>query len=486
MTNARVRWLWFLLCGLGLAAPFAFVEFVPLTDLPQHMAQVRMFFEALGDRADLYKIQWLTPYTTGYALLGAAWWVAPPLLAARLGAFAIALAVLAAVHVLAASHARRPEAAVVASLFVFNHVLYWGFLPFLMGFPVFILWMVTVSRQDELPGVTESLWLTVLAALLFWSHALWFAAGVGWLAVETLLWKRNVRAAAVRLFALLPLILAAAFWFPKLEQEGFRSPPLWVGVGERLLPAWWVEMTLGGLRGPWEPVLLLLVAGWVAAGFWQSRARWKAEVNWHLLAAAIVFAAAALILPDKFQNTVRFSGRWAPFAAMFAVLGAPLPRLPARSLGLAAGGLFTVLCLATTAAWRQVDRDELAGLSEALSRLPAEPRVLGLEYLEESAHVRGRPFLQMFAYAQVTRGGVLNFSFADFAPSPVVYRERLGRLRWTQGLEWLPERVQPSDLAQFDFALVAAEPEGHEEFQQVMKLPPGHPTQTPWRLYRTR
>ena len=53
-------------------------------------------------------------------------------------------------------------------------------------------------------------------------------------------------------------------------------------------------------------------------------------------------------------------------------------------------------------------------------------------------------------------------------------------------VEWLPERVTSEDLAQFDYALVLAHPEGHAELAQTLKLQPGVPSDTPWRLYKTR
>ena len=93
-----------------------------------------------------------------------------------------------------------------------------------------------------------------------------------------------------------------------------------------------------------------------------------------------------------------------------------------------------------------------------------------------------RPFLQAFAYAQVLHGGRLNFSFADFVPSPVVFRD-FGHWRWTLGLEWFAERVQPSDLAFFDYALVNGNEAVHERFSRLFGVP-GVTNQGRWRLYR--
>ena len=111
-------------------------------------------------------------------------------------------------------------------------------------------------------------------------------------------------------------------------------------------------------------------------------------------------------------------------------------------------------------------------------------RVLGLDFLKKSAVVDNLPFLQLVAYAQVLHGGTLYLSFADFAPSLVVFKERR-RARWTADLEWEAERVQPSDFQYFDFAIIGGGPQVHERYTAL-------PTLTPvtrdglWRLYRIR
>jgi len=111
------------------------------------------------------------------------------------------------------------------------------------------------------------------------------------------------------------------------------------------------------------------------------------------------------------------------------------------------------------------------------------PRVIGLDYVKTSPIVKGRPFLQGFAYAQVVRGGELNFSFAEFAPMGVVYKSPRAR-PWTRGLEWFSERATASDLSHFDYALVNAEGWRHDALAASRELT-AVTGQGRWRLYRT-
>jgi hypothetical protein len=137
----------------------------------------------------------------------------------------------------------------------------------------------------------------------------------------------------------------------------------------------------------------------------------------------------------------------------------------------------------TSVNWIAFERSELSGLGESLEALPQGPRLIGLSYMKDSAIVRGRPFIQVFSYAQVYRGGELNFSFADFGPSLVIYREPR-RLAWTSGLEWFPERAKKSDLLSFDYALVSGDDRLHEAVRRDQTFY-AVTSSGRWRLYKT-
>ena len=111
-------------------------------------------------------------------------------------------------------------------------------------------------------------------------------------------------------------------------------------------------------------------------------------------------------------------------------------------------------------------------------------RVLGLDFVKQSRYLVGRPFLQMTAWTEAVHGCAINFTFAEHASSLV--RLRAPRdTGITVGLEWLPERVRPSDVERVDFVLVNATDGGHVRFVGVTRLKPVT-TAGRWRLYRGR
>jgi hypothetical protein len=472
------------LTGLLIATPFALVHFPPLTDLPQHVAQIRLLTEAWHDPAGPYRIQWQTPYSLQYLLLGAAWWLFGPENAGRLGMLAIGILWVAAVHLLSWSRGRPIAGAVLASMLFFTHTTYWGFYSFAIGWPAFVLWFLLTSRgSPRTARWAEAPLYLVGAGILYVSHALWLAAALAWFAIVCVWRRASPRAVLVRAMGLAPVTLAAVIWYPQLQASGFTSDTVWVSTpAGRLSLSWLVDSMFGGLRGSQELAFAAILALWALLAIWSNRRNFTTRVDRELLLAAGFFFVLALVLPDKHTNTIQFASRWMPIATMLALLALPpLPYTPAKARMLALGVL-AMLTVATTVAWQRFQREECAGLQESLAALPPRPAVLGLDYIKRSEIVRGQPFLQMFAYSQVLHGGRLNFSFAEFAPSLVVYRSR-PEIRWTRGLEWFSEWLRREDLAHFEYAIVNGHEHTHASFTALSGVTP-MTHEGRWRLYR--
>ncbi len=470
-------------CGL-VAIPFLSVEFPPVTDLPQHVAQIRLFLEALRDPASGYRIQWFTPYTMAYALLGTSWGVFGPQNAGRMALLVLAVVSTAALHWLAARRNRPVAAAVLVSVLFFNHVVYWGFLSFAVGWVAFIVWFLITTRPPAQSfSRADALRYCVGALLLYVGHALWFAVGMAWLVLHGLAHRLPLKVMALRCASVFPVLTAAALWYPHLSALGFVSPTVWlVAPTARLSPEWLVDAALGGLHGSAEYIVVGLLAAWAGTAVWQHRASLHTGIDPDLLGAGMLLCLLALLLPDQHMNTIQFAARWLPGGVIMVVLAVPAPRIRPQLQQWTALTLVAVFSLTTAMAWRRFERDELSGLSKVLSELPPAPRVIGLDLVKESDIIKGRPFLQTFAYSQVLKGGKLNMSFAGFAPSLVVFDE-MRPAPWTSDLVWFAERVRLEDFQYFDYAIVNGASDIHaqcEDFRLAAMTQSGR-----WRLYRT-
>jgi hypothetical protein len=167
---------------------------------------------------------------------------------------------------------------------------------------------------------------------------------------------------------------------------------------------------------------------------------------------------------------------------VFLLLALPTPSLRPRTIRALVGGLAAGFFLVTSFLWYKYDRVDLSGFRNCLEQIPGPSRILGLDLIKESAYIKDRPFLQLSAYAQVYKGGELNFSFAEHYSGLVAYRSRRD-VRWTRGLDWNGEKVKRSDFAYFDYLLVNGEDKdfltlnGFSELSSV-------PGRGRWRLYK--
>jgi hypothetical protein len=344
---------------------------------------------------------------------------------------------------------------------------------------------MTTHRPATVFTRRQGLMLLGGAVLLYVSHVLWFAAGMTWLLLHSVVFRVPRRVAALRAASVSPVLVATALWYPHLAARGFVSPAGWLTTPTAHLSFSWLAYTaVGGLEGATKYALFATLAGWIALSAWQDRDSFWDRVDRELLLASALCGACALLFPYKYMNTIEFAERWMPPALALLVLAVPAPILKPLLRRYSVCAVATVFSLSTAVAWTRFERNDLSGLAEALTALPDSPRVLGLDFLKTSPIIDNSPFLQLAAYAQVLHGGTLYLSFADFAPSLVVFKERR-RKQWTAELEWEAERVQPSDFQYFDFAIIGGTDAVHERFTADPSLTP-LTSQGLWRLYRIR
>jgi hypothetical protein len=475
-----------LLCVVGVSLPFLMAPIAPCTDLAQHMAQVRMAGEVLAGQAPALSIAWLAPNNLVYAVLAGLSAVMPPTTAARVGLWLVMLAWVLASLALAVRRGRDPLLGVAASVLAFQAALYWGFLNFLLGWPVFLLWLQLTSAQAPLTRrLRHGMALVGVSLLLYSAHILWFALGGVWLLLASLLTRQPLSAWLLRFGSMVPAALLAARWYPQLAQHRaqFETGAAWqFPVWHRLHPLELLKSVMGGPAGP-SPAAM---GG--ALGFWVLLVlvtRWG-ELRRHsdrmLLYAAALLGLIALAAPDKYLNTISFAQRWAPCSVALLLQGLPAPRLRLRAV--VSASMLGAACLATCFAWLSFSSMEMTGFRAASDASPPSARVLGLDMVGESEFVGGRPFIQMMAYLQAEKGGSLNFSFAEHGSSLVSYRSPRVRT-WNPTLVWHAERARVVDILAFDVVLMNALPQVHQSFRAYAPVVPITDVGR-WRLYAVR
>jgi hypothetical protein len=457
---------------LAIALPFFVVTYVPSSDLPQHLAQIRLFLEMISGRhAGVLTIQWFSPNTLVYSLVGLMWVIFPPVLSGKMTMLALALLWSGAVFVLAGACGRPRESAVLASLLTLSGSFYWGFINFLSGWPIFVLWLLLARRREgDRPPLGTLLLMTVCSCALLFSHVLWLAAGLAALALLDTIRRSPVRLLARHCMAVAPVVLFTVLWYPRFHssrlQIGFDTDAHWQTLPwERLTPDWVIQGVLAGLTGPWDAIIIAAVLLWGALALFTNRGSLRSSWDRELGGIGLLMLAVSLAAPDKYLNTISFASRWFPVAVVLLLLSLPGPKLHRAVVFAFPLTMIAACAIVTSSDWRHFERDELSGLNESLRAIPDSSSTLGLDFIKLSAYIRGRPFLQTFAYSQVLHGGELNFSFVLHGTG-IVALSAPPVFRWTPNLEWYPEDVDVRDFRQFDVALVNGTDEMHESFRK--------------------
>ncbi|MBW2533407.1 MAG: hypothetical protein JRI55_18090, partial [Deltaproteobacteria bacterium] len=298
----RQGWLLLLIVsGLVISAPFLVVEITPITDVAQQLAQIPLLGQVLSGQAPDLVVHWLHPNKASYLPLAASWLLFEPLRAARMALVLIALVWVAAVFVIARRRGRSASSAILALPLVFNHSFGLGFLNFSVGLGAFAYWFLTLANLPAERSERSTFFHVLVGSLLlYYSHALWLAGGLVWLAAITVWQWRPARVVIAQLLGAAPVIILAATWYPSLiEMKWGASLPFGAPGVERLGLASLVDASLGSVRGPLEPLVLVGILLWIVTALWQHRRGLREAIDLELVATGALFLAFALLLPDK-------------------------------------------------------------------------------------------------------------------------------------------------------------------------------------------
>jgi hypothetical protein len=482
--SRRAAWAYAGFTSACLVAPLFFVTLPPITDIPQHLAQIQLLEQTLAGETTEYAINWTSPNTLVYLPLYLLSQVLAPVAAGKAMMGLLAVMWVGAIHYLARARGRGPEVATLASLLVYNTSFYWGFINFQIGFPFFVLLIVQAQKP---PGARRGWTLLALFVLLFLSHALWFLVGAVYLFIIALTEWRGIKAFIWRLAPGVPVGLISIVWYVGFsigqENAGVEVRSMWQTMPwVRLHPGYFIPFMLSGALGLVERFASTVIVMWVLLVVYENRRRLKHVIDRPLGVAALMLLAAVLLGPEAYMNTVLFSQRWLPVALVLLLIALPLPQINPSGLRWGVVGLLLLVVFNTARAWVRFEATEMTGFQTILETLPENQRVIGLDYPNKSRVIDGYPFMQMFAYSQVLNGCELNFSFAEHNTGIVRFKE-FQPPPWTRGLEWIATDVRREDFAYFDYAIVNGDEPTHQSVIDDYPLKPVTASGR-WRLYR--
>jgi hypothetical protein len=419
-----------LVCTFALLWSFALVpiwwpRFLPLLDLPDHLAAIAVWHrygDASWQYAKYYDLNLLpVPYWGYFFPVHLLSYVFSIETANKLYLSAYALALPVGVALLARRMGRNPWLAVLAFPLVFNSNFSLGFVTFCGGLAVLFYAIWALDRFLERPTRAAAVAVALLTLLLYFMHVLpWLFFGlVSLVLLASHGWHPRRIAAAAALMA--PSLLVALYGFRGARgSTAVNAGPLKLDArfesvltNLKLLPTSLFTATGGDLV---YRLMLALVLVWLAllvTARTDGRARAPAEhaFAWRLELIAALAAVMPFVLPTHLFKPVDLwliGGRFVSVAALFAVI-LPRGRLAARRklILVPAIALAIFYPCALARAWHRFDV-RAASVRRLLADVPRGASTLTLvigDGTDPDVEREAVPYLQFHAYAHLWSGG---------------------------------------------------------------------------------
>jgi hypothetical protein len=462
--------LFYLAVAIAASAPAWIVKYPPMTDLPFHMATIRVIHSFHDPRFGFDQNFVLTLGRTQYVF----YYIVGSILAYVLGVAKASVvlvsayfagSVLAMRELLRALGKDERLCFFVVPLLV-NILFMYGLFPFLVAIPIMLFGLATAVRYFEAPTLARGVVLTVTCLALFYSHIFPFCLfGLGFALMFP--WSRPrewLRAASPVVPALAVLILwlvgtDAGHLVLGAATNTAQDPkqPLDVAIGD-------AHNWLTNVFKDTSDEAVLIATGIVALlAVALTQADGRAQVKKVARAYALLPIACVLL----YFNTTQGHGYiWLisqRFPILFLITGIPLLPMPRGMRGafvaVAAFAVAVASTVNTCAHFIKFQLEEVGDFDQALDAIPGDKKVCALIYDRGSRIMNPTltPFMHFGSYYQVEKGGVIMFTWAGYAHWPFKFREdRLppegesARLRW----EWTPDLVTTGELyPYYDYVL---------------------------------
>jgi hypothetical protein len=467
--------------GLALLAvlPLWIGEYMPMVDLPQHAAQLSIgqhWQDPEFGYPRYFHANWLTNQLFAYSVVRLFMAFLPLVLALKCTLSLAVVGVPLGVRLLLSRVGGDRWLSLLAFPVAYSFCFYWGFLNFIVAIPLGLCFIALAVGYAVAPSRRRALGLVAYAHFLFFAHVLVLAYSGLIAAALVLARSPSRRDKLLGCAALASVLPAVAIWWATIQglAPSTTGTPVFgywglhrlseflsfqVGVEERdprgaviggvlmLLPF------LIGARPSREPWRWIPLGVTVLAFFCVPLSAIEVDLIYGRFAAFVLpMLLFALERPSKPAEAPRA----VPAAAPQAGPAQPLPShltLAGGRRALAAA-LVALQLLSLTLTFRAFDAEARA-LDPVLATAEPHKRVLYLPTAPASAVSFSWPYSHFGQWYQVKRGGLVDFSFAEFFPMWYRYRdEQLPGL--PDEFDWHPQsfRWSAHHGERFDYLLV--------------------------------
>lgn len=448
----------FVAAALLSIVPLWFGQNLPMVDMPQHAAQIAALREIWAGNAafaQLFDVNWFTPYLLGYMLLYAASTVLPITVAAQLvvSLSLISIPLLTGALLRAAGADERWKWLAIPS--AFGYAFYWGFLSFLVAVPFGLLFIIQAIRFAAAPSVRKGIWVAMASLALFFCHiiVLGFASlmALGYIAGAH---GRDWKGLALRWLpytAPLPLIAVWVLVTYANEARVSSEPVVFGPLGYRLK-----QLLMQPAGQDLMPLIICsLVTGSIALMPWLMGSKWNRQPQRWL--PFLLGLAVFLTAPHYVFSTAYFYQRLGIFLVPLWLLVWDAPAAGTRRPDWLVMPLIVLWMLFNTGRFAAFAR-ETESFDRMLEQMEPGRRVAALVYDKGSPLFALPVYLHFPAWYQAKRGGIVDFNFAEFYSQMARYKADAGP-RIDERVSWNPTTFDwdANGGGNYDYFLVKAD-----------------------------
>lgn len=483
----------FLVGSISAIVPIWVALFPPMSDLPQHAAQVSLFY-ALQDSnftfKNLFSVNLFTPNLFGYGLIAALTPISGVLIACKIVISFATVATPLAIRFLLRQVGADPYLAWLTFPALYGFVYQWGFVNFLIAAPLGMLVLGFIWRQGEKVTIRASILIALLFNFLLFCHAL---ALVLFGTIAALFWickAKSVKSLIAHAWPLATAIPPALIWLASTSSHPAVSvPDLWdmdwfstVEPYYAVYASWTDEGTSawGRVNGLFPRLLgarsenFALVTGLllVALPFCIARFRFSLPRFIPFGVCVIVLLLVPSYLFGTFYIYQRFTQYILPF---YLLLFLPVEKLslslPTKALRLLPPVIAYLWIGMMAHRALDFDRDG-QDFKQAIASVPEQKRALSLVFLRDDNFSIAPTFLHFPAWYSALKTGVVDRNFALTQVQPVVYRPEVMTTavkinEWDpQGFFWADE-----DGSRYDYFIARAETNVAQEWAPYIRCP---------------
>lgn len=491
-----------------LIAPLWVITYLPLGDLPDHAAQIRVITE-FENYSDNYRLNWFTPYWVGYGITLLFTSIFSVVTSIKLVLSLALLATVAACGWVIKTRNGSPYWIWICFPLAYSYAFYWGFFSYIVATPIAIAFFAYCNGYGQRELSVKGFLLTAaFSLLLFFAHALAWALSVA-IAICIVFIHNSCRETIKKSFAFIA-ILPLVFYWVSLSGPKTDSPSIEFGyyidhIASKINAELSYIMLNFSERGAdpghfdrikqffafavgkaalWDFIVIALLIS-----IWPKLIGAKVSFNWRRWMPALALFCAFMIIPHWIFNTAYIYQRFAVFLIPLLFFIYDMPAEPAKKSFLLAGryalGLLLsvgllLMNLSTFKSFQQNDED----FKEILAAMENDKKVMVLVISQDSAMRYSAAYNHYGSWYQAEKLGEMtpNFSHDPGAENvPVRYKFSLWKFpsTWNPGeFDWYKHSGN-----RYDYFLVKAKQSKQHLFHQAGNSINLIKQQGEWQLY---